>query len=72
MGCCCSTYNNLDVNVFKVGLKNALNSNKMKYMRNVIQGKVDSDESIACQKCCYYQTMRNQKRYINTEEIKFI
>ncbi len=71
LGCYCSTYNNLDVNVFKVGLKRALNSKKMKYMKNVIQGKVNSDESIACHKCCYFQIMKAQNKYINTKDIKF-
>ena len=72
LGCHCSTYHDLEVNVFKIGLKKALNSKKMKYMRNVLQGKAQSEDIIACHRCPFYHRMQAVNKYLNLKKIKFI
>ena len=72
LGCCCSTHKTLNVNVFKVSLKSALKTPKVKYIQNVLQGKMPPDNSIACNGCYFYQTMKKNKNYINFKQIKFI
>ncbi len=72
LGCCCSTHKNLNVNVFKSGLRRALNSKKMKYMRKVIQGKATSEDIIACHRCSFYHQMQAANKYLNIKKIKFI
>lgn len=51
LGCCCATFSDLGVNVFDIGLKKALNSKKMKEMRNLLSGRKISANDISCLKC---------------------
>ena len=71
LGCHCSTHRDLDVNVFKFGLKRALNSKKMKFMRNVLTGGGNSDDTIACHRCFMYFNMRDTNSYINANMFRF-
>lgn len=72
LGCYCSTHNELNINVFETGLKNALKSEKMKFMRDVIQGKRTSDNTISCHWCDTYKQMKEQNKFIDKKQIKFI
>lgn len=72
LGCCCSTHHSLDVNVFDIGLKKALNSKKCKYMRNVLTGKCESNNTIHCTYCPFYLSMKEHNRFITSKDIKFI
>ena len=72
LGCFCSTHHDLNVNVFKIGLKKALNSEKMTFMREVLQGKKPSNSTIACNWCYSYKYMKEHNKFLNTKQIKFI
>lgn len=69
LGCCCSTHNDLDVNVFDLGLKKALTSIKMKQMRSILTGKIISNCQLACRYCYKYQTMQKNGKYLNEKDI---
>lgn len=72
LGCCCSTHSDLNTNVFKIGLKNALNSPKALFMKNVLSGKQIADESLHCLHCGFYNNIKMNNTYINEKHIKFI
>lgn len=72
LGCFCQTSCTLDVNVFKTDLKDALNSTKMKFMKDVLSGKKKADNSIYCGSCLFFEKMKEKNVYINPEDIKFI
>ena len=72
LGCCCSTNKTLSYNVFKTSLQKALKSKKMKYIQNVLQGKITPDDSIACGGCYFYKIMKNNNKYLTPKQIKFI
>ncbi len=71
LGCCCSTHNDLDINVFDTTLKKALNSEKMQIMRKMIEGKITPDETIACSNCNFYENMKKNNRYIQSKYLIF-
>lgn len=72
LGCCCSTHHTLDINVFDTNLKKALNSEKCSYMKDVLTGKEESDSTLHCLHCPFYDKMRKNKQFINPKLIKFI
>lgn len=71
LGCCCSTNNELNINVFDTNLKKALNCKQMKYMRNVLKGKEKSVKNIACEKCIFFEEIYKRKQFVNEKEFKF-
>ena len=71
LGCCCSTNNDLEVNVFETGLKKAIKSKQMKKMRDVLAGKILPDTGMACKKCCIYPQIRETKSFIKPSWFKF-
>ncbi len=72
LGCYCSTYHELNVNVFEKGLKFALNSPRMKFMRQVIEGKENSNNTLDCHWCEFYMEMKKNNKFIDKKQIKFI
>lgn len=71
LGCCCSTHHNLGVNVFKSGLKKALKTSKIKFLKNVLSGKEEPNESIACNWCYFYKTQKANNQFINSKKLRF-
>lgn len=71
LGCCCSTHHTLETNVFKIGLKKALKSKKMKLMRKIMEGKKFPNKTIACNYCFLYQIKKETNTYINPEKLRF-
>ncbi len=69
LGCYCSTGHDLAVNVFKDGLKKALNGKKMKYMKDVLTGKVQSNETLHCTHCPFYLKMKANNKFITQSTI---
>lgn len=69
LGCCCSTHHDLGVNVFETGLKEALKSEKMIKMRQLISGRNISDTDIACRHCFKYKIMQKTGRYLNEKDV---
>jgi MoaA/NifB/PqqE/SkfB family radical SAM enzyme len=57
LGCCCVSNDDYGVNVFKIGLKKAINSKKYRYAKEMIQGKVGvpkNKKNIPCVNCNQY------------------
>lgn len=69
LGCYCSIHNQFEKNVFEKGLKNALNSRKYKYMKDVLMGKKSGDETIFCTKCLFYAKMKERNKFITQSTI---
>lgn len=69
LGCCCSTHHDLTANVFKDGLKKALNNKKVKYMKAVLTGKSQSDETLHCTYCPFYLQMKRNNKFITESTI---
>lgn len=72
LGCCCSTHNNLETNVFKTNLKKCLNAPKTKYVKSVLKGEKKGDATIECTKCFFYKYMEHNNKFIKEKNIKFI
>ena len=64
LGCCCAVHRDLGVNVFKVGLQRALRAPRMKKMRQILLGKIPSDNYLECHNCDFYKTMKANNDYI--------
>ena len=71
LGCCCSTYNSLETNVFKEGLKKSLKSRKSKLMRKIITGKETPDETISCYSCHIYNNFKEKNSFFNPKKLRF-
>lgn len=71
LGCCCSTHRAIGLNVFKKDLKNCLNSKEMRFMRNVLTGKTESEDTIACHRCFRYHNMKKNNHFLNKKEIEY-
>jgi len=71
LGCCCSTHNDLAINVFNSGLKKALNSKKVKQMREILTGNIPAKNDFACSHCGFYKQMQTSGRYINPDNFKW-
>ena len=71
LGCCCSTYHDLDTNVFETNLKKAIKTKKMKFIRNVLSGKEAPNETIACNWCYFYEIKKEKNTYINPQKLRF-
>jgi hypothetical protein len=65
---CCSVFNDdFGVNVFEVGLKNAINSENYKYAKKMLMGKVaipKNAKNIPCIDCEEYKIMQETGIYI--------
>ena len=72
LGCFCSVYNDLNINVFDTGLKKALESKQMKEIRSVICGKKIIKSDIACKNCSFYEEMNRKKQFVKEKELKFV
>ena len=72
LGCCCSTHHDLAINIFNTNLKKALNSEKCNYMKSVLLGKKEADETLHCTYCPFYKSMQRNKQFISLKHIKFI
>jgi len=71
LGCCCNPREDFGVNVFEVGLAEALNSPKYKYAKQMLLGKVgipEDTKNIPCVNCKYYKTMCDTGTFLVYEE----
>jgi len=67
LGCCCNASVDFGVNVFEIGLAEALNSANYKYAKEMLLGKVgipEHKENIPCVKCKYYKLMCDTGKYL--------
>jgi hypothetical protein len=68
LGCCIVCKYDFGVNVFKVGLKKAINSENYRYAKKMIQGKVgipEKIENLPCAHCAIFNTMNKKGVYFN-------
>ena len=64
MGCCATT-RGFGSNAFSDGLLNSINTEKMIYARDMVQGKQPPRHEIPCSKCSLYLDMKENGRWIN-------
>jgi len=67
LGCCIVFSNDFGINVFETGLEKAINSEKYRYAKEMLQGKVgipEDNENIPCVDCEHFQIMHKTKNYL--------
>lgn len=68
---CCVVAANMDMregfgsNAFKEGLLNSINSEKIRYAREMLQGKVPGRSDIPCADCFFFQDMQAGEQWLN-------
>ena len=69
LGCCYTDPDHaFGGNVFKEGLLNCINSEKMQYAREMLKGRVPAKPGIPCSNCWVYEDMRAGGSWLNTEQ----
>lgn len=58
LGCCILYNKDFGVNVFEVGLENALKSEKITYAKQMLMNKVPARDDVPCTDCFYYKNMQ--------------
>ena len=69
LGCCVQFKDDYGVNVFDIGLQDALISEKFAYAKQMLMNKQPSREDISCSTCQYYLNMRKNDSFVTEEEI---
>ncbi|MBF0406259.1 MAG: radical SAM protein [Candidatus Riflebacteria bacterium] len=69
IGCTRNIWGDYSVNVFRDGLQNSLNSEKILHNRRILMGKTPSTEDIPCLNCGNFKNMKNTGDWISTDEI---
>ena len=64
LGCCCNFKHDFGVNVFEIGLENALKSDLYKKTMDILQGKIPDDGTTPCSKCRKYKFMKENNAYV--------
>lgn len=69
LGCCRNFWSEFGGNVFKDGLINCLNNEKIKYARMMLLGKRDPRKDIPCSTCDIYLNMLREKNWVKKQRI---
>lgn len=64
LGCCCNFLEDYDVNVFEVGLEQALNTEKYLKSKQMLLGKIPQDNNSPCAKCNKYLYLKRHNKNI--------
>ncbi|MDD3436164.1 MAG: radical SAM protein [Candidatus Gastranaerophilales bacterium] len=64
LGCCCLYLSDFDVNVFKIGLRKALKSEKYKYAKAMLTNKKPPREDVPCANCNAFKIMQKYNCYV--------
>ena len=67
LGCCLVYTDDFGVNVFEIGLENAIKSKNYKYAKKMLQGEVgvpSKMKNLPCANCMKYKTMVETRQYI--------
>ncbi len=65
LGCCInSSFGDFGGNAFDDALENVLNSEKLNYAKEMLQGKVEKRKDIPCSKCDIYNTMIANQHFL--------
>ncbi len=69
IGCCVLFEETFDVNVFDIGLKEALRSPAVMAARRALAGKSVEDVDFPCKRCKYYIDVMKKKNYIKARDL---
>ena len=69
LGCCRNFWGDFGGNAFRDGLKASVNSEKMIYARQMLQGKQPARDDIPCTTCEIYLGMRDRDRFFRVETV---
>jgi hypothetical protein len=64
LGCCVNMWSSFGENVFAVGVKRALDSEKLRYAKEMLQGKVPRRDDIPCTTCAIYLNRATTRRWL--------
>jgi len=68
LGCCHNSWGDFG-NVFRNGLMECINNDKMNYARQMLTGDKEGRNDIPCTACFIYKTMKKDGNWINKNEI---
>ncbi|MEO8432012.1 MAG: radical SAM protein [Acidobacteriota bacterium] len=68
LGCCVNHWGDFG-NVFESGLLPAVNGEKMRYAREMLQGRAPARPDIPCSTCSIYGRMSETSRWVNPDEV---
>lgn len=69
LGCCANHWNDYG-NAFSQGLLTCVNSEQMRYARELLMGKRPPRNDIPCVHCLAYQTMKESGAWLKEDEVK--
>ncbi|MDH7486929.1 MAG: radical SAM protein [Anaerolineae bacterium] len=69
LGCCRNTWGDFGGNAFRDGLLESLNSERMRYAREMLRGKRVARGDIPCTTCDIYLSMRADGSWVTQEEL---
>jgi MoaA/NifB/PqqE/SkfB family radical SAM enzyme len=64
LGCCRNFWGDFGGNAFRDGLRQAVNSEKMRYAREMLRGRAPARDDIPCTTCAIYVGMRTHGRWL--------
>jgi MoaA/NifB/PqqE/SkfB family radical SAM enzyme len=64
LGCCQNYWGDFGVNVFSSGLKEAMQSERIAYAREMLQGDAPARDDIPCTTCHVYKLMRSKQSWL--------
>jgi len=70
LGCCHNTWAEFGGNAFTDGLVTAVNGERISYAREMLMGRRPERSDVPCVACELYQTMKRDRTWITTEEVR--
>ena len=64
LGCCVNMWASFGENVFAVGVKRALEAEKLRYAKEMLQGKVRQRDDVPCATCAIYLNRAKARRWL--------
>ncbi len=68
LGCCVNHWGDFS-NVFESGLLPAVNGEKMRYAREMLQGRAPARPDIPCSTCRIYRRMEETSRWVDPDKV---
>jgi len=69
LGCCCNMYGYFG-NVFEIGLRKCLKSEKYIYTKRMLVGKKKPRRDIPCVSCVVYQRMQSENKFLEQPKLR--
>ena len=70
LGCCVNHWGEFGGNAFRDGLREALNSEGMRYAREMLRGRSPAKEGIPCTTCAVYEGMKAREDWLGEKEVR--